>query len=115
MATGRGRREAAGCLERGEGGVMNPGEASLLRLYLNNDDRYRHKPVYEAVVTTAREMGLAGASVFTAEIGFGCHRVVHDNLSEYTFVGAPVVVEVVDTADRIGALLAELKAIVGEG
>lgn len=94
---------------------MNPGEARLLRLYMNADDRSSGKPLYEAVVTKAREMGLAGASVFTAEMGFGAHHVIHDAMSEYSFVAAPVVVEVVDVEERITALLAELKAMVGEG
>jgi PII-like signaling protein len=94
---------------------MNPGEARLLRLYLNNDDRFGGRPLYEAVVAKARAMGLAGASVFTAEMGYGTHRVVHDAQSEYTFMGAPIVVEVVDVAERIEALLAEFRAMVGEG
>lgn len=94
---------------------MNPGEASLLRLYMNADDRFQGKPLYEAVVTKAREMGLAGASVFTAEMGYGCHRVVHDAMSEYTFIGAPLVVEVIDSHERIKDLLSEFTAMVGEG
>jgi PII-like signaling protein len=94
---------------------MNPGAASLLRLYMNADDRFERKPLYEAVVLKARELGLAGASVFSAEIGYGSHRVVHDAMSEYTFTGAPVVVEVVDSEEPIKALLAEFTAMVGEG
>ena len=94
---------------------MNPGGASRLRLYMNDDDRFQGKPLYEAVVTKARAMGLAGASVFKAEMGYGGHRVVHDTMSEYSFLGSPVVVEVVDDAGRVGDLLAELKAMVGEG
>jgi uncharacterized protein len=94
---------------------MKPGAASLLRLYLNADDRAHGKPLYEAVVLKAREMGLAGASVFTAERGYGCHRVVHDAMNEYAFMAAPLVVEVVDTEEQIHGLLAEFQAMVGEG
>ena len=94
---------------------MRPGEASLLRLYMNADDRFRGKPLYEAVVTKAREMGLAGASVFTAEMGYGCHRVVHDLMSDYAFMETPLVVEVIDAEERIKDLLTEFKAMVGEG
>jgi PII-like signaling protein len=94
---------------------MNPGNARLLRLYMNADDRVGRKPLYEAVVLKAREMGLAGASVFSAEMGFGGHRVVHDAMSEYTFIEAPLVVEVVESEERIKALLAECAAMVGEG
>jgi PII-like signaling protein len=94
---------------------MNPGEARLLRLYLNNNDRFQGKPLHEAVVHKARELGLAGASVFTAEVGYGTHHYIHDNLSEYTFVGAPIVVEVVDSEDSIQQLLMEFHEMVGEG
>jgi len=47
---------------------------------MNADDRFQRKPLYEAVVIKARELGLAGASVFPTEMGIGCHRVVHDGL-----------------------------------
>jgi PII-like signaling protein len=94
---------------------MKPGEAVLLRLYMNSGDRFGRKPLYEAVVVKARELGLAGASVFSAEMGYGCHRVIHDAMSEYTFIGAPLVVEIVDSEERIKALLAEFTAMVGEG
>lgn len=94
---------------------MTPGKAALLRLYMNADNRFGGKPLYEAVVIRAREMGLAGASVFTAEMGFGSHQVIHDSMSEYSFVALPVVVEVVDVPERIESLLAELKVMVREG
>ena len=94
---------------------MNPGEAVLLRLYISGDQTHGGKPLYEGVVVKARELGLAGASVFSAEIGYGAHRVIHDTMSEYSFVGSPVVVEVVDVPERIEALLQELTVMVGEG
>lgn len=94
---------------------MTPGQASLLRLYMNADDRFGGKPLYEAVVAKARELGLAGASVFAGELGYGTHRVIHDSMSEYSFVASPVVVEEVDAPERIEPLLAELKVMVGEG
>jgi PII-like signaling protein len=90
-------------------------DATLLRLYVHNDDRALGRPLYETVVEKARAMGLAGATVFPAELGYGSNRTVHDSLSEYTFLGAPVVIEVVDASDRIEALLAELAALIGPG
>jgi uncharacterized protein len=94
---------------------MNPGAARLLRLYMNANDRFGGKPLYEAVVAKARALGLAGASVFTAEIGYGAHRVVHDAANEYSFVAAPIVIEVVDRPEQIAALVSELTLMVGEG
>jgi PII-like signaling protein len=89
---------------------MNPCPAVLLRLYGNAGDRLAGRPIHEAVVARARLCGLSGASVFTAEAGFGVHRVVHDSRSEYTFTDAPVVIELVDTPERVEALLAALMA-----
>lgn len=94
---------------------MIPAEATLLRLYVNADDRVDGRPLYEAVVTKARLLGLAGASVFPVEIGYGGHRRLHDRQSEYLFVGIPVVVEVVDGPERIDELLDALGSMVAEG
>lgn len=94
---------------------MIPPEASVLRIYVTASDRWHGKPVYEAVVEKARAMGLAGASVFPVELSFGAHQQFHDLKSEYEFMEIPVVVEVVDAAERIEALRAELGAIVQEG
>jgi PII-like signaling protein len=94
---------------------MIPTEASLLRIYLNANDRWHHKPLYEAVVEKARAMDLAGASVFRVELSFGANRQLRDLQSEYLFVAIPVVVEIVDAPERIEALLVELGAMVKEG
>jgi PII-like signaling protein len=90
---------------------MSPGPASQLRLYLNASDRLHGRPLYEAVVVKAREMGLAGASVYTAEAGYGALHIVHDASNEYTSAEAPVVVEVVETPEQIDALLVEIAAM----
>jgi PII-like signaling protein len=94
---------------------VNLGEARLLRLYVNSDDRAAHSPLYAAVVRKARELGMAGASVFPAELGFGHHRQLHDSMSEYTSGEAPLVIEVIDTKEQIDRLLQELAVMVGEG
>lgn len=94
---------------------MIPADATLLRLYVNSDDRFGGEPLYQAVVMKARTMGLAGASVFPVEMGYGRRRRIHDRMSEYLFVGIPVVVEIVDAPARIDALLAELRTMVRDG
>ena len=94
---------------------MIPPEASLLRIYLNASDRWRHRPLYQAVVEKARAMDLAGASVFGVDLSFGAHRRLRDAQSEYTSFDIPVVIEIVDAPDRVDALLAELGAMVPEG
>jgi PII-like signaling protein len=87
---------------------MIPSDSRLLRVYVDAHNRRQGRPVYEAIVAKARSSGLAGASVFPAEMGYGSHRWIHDAASEYGFIGLPVVIEIVDAPERIDALLAEL-------
>jgi PII-like signaling protein len=94
---------------------MIPPEASLLRIYLNANERWHHRPLYQAVVEKARAMDLAGASVFGVELSFGANQQLRDATSEYRFVEIPVVVEIVDAPDRLEALVLELGAMVTEG
>ena len=90
-------------------------EANLLRLYSNAHEKWRGVPLYRAVVEAARRLALAGASVFPVELGYGAHRRIHDIASEYSSFEIPIVVEIVDAAERIGALMGELETMVSEG
>jgi PII-like signaling protein len=94
---------------------MIPDEASLLRLYVNGSLRWHGKPLYQAVVETAREMHLAGASVFLVDLSYGTHRRLRDAKSEYLFVDVPVVIEVVDAPERVETLVERLRPMVGAG
>src|SRR4051812_6619002 len=94
---------------------MIPPEASLLRIYLNASIRRQGKPLYRAVVETARALHIAGASVFLVDLSYGVHRRIRDAKSEYTAVDIPVVVEIIDAPDRVAALLEELGPMEGEG
>jgi PII-like signaling protein len=87
---------------------MTPGDFCLLRIYVAADERRRWKLLYELIVQAARNLDLAGASVFPVEISFGARRHIHDAFSDYGFTGLPVVVEIVETLDRIDGLLTEL-------
>jgi PII-like signaling protein len=93
---------------------MIPDEASLLRVYINGNDRWQGKPLYRAVVETAREMHLAGASVFLVDLSYGGHRRLHDAKSEYLFVEIPVVVEIVDAPEHIEPLVDRLRVMVSD-
>lgn len=94
---------------------MIPESASVLRVYVNGSQRYRGKPLYQAVVDTAREMHLAGASVFLVDLAYGTHRRLHDARSEYGFVDIPVVIEIVDAPDRVEELLSRMDPMLGGG
>jgi PII-like signaling protein len=91
---------------------MIPDEASLLRLYINGSLRWHGKPLYQAVVETARALHLSGASVFLVDLSYGAHRRLRDARSEYLFVDIPLVVEIVDGVARIDALLQALEPMV---
>ena len=87
---------------------MTPGEIHLLRIHVDAANRRGGQLLYELIVQTARCLDLAGASVFPVEMSFGARRHVHDALSEYGFTELPVVVEIVETRERIETLLIEL-------
>jgi PII-like signaling protein len=81
------------------------GEGKLLRIFIGEEDQLRHKPLYEALVQKAREMGMAGATVLRGVESFGAASVVHTakilGLSE----DLPFVVELVDTEEKIDAFI----------
>jgi PII-like signaling protein len=87
--------------------------ATLLRLHFSESDRYRGKPLYEALVDRCREMGIAGATVFRGLEGFGHtaglhrHHLIHKD--------QPVVVTIVDTAENVARLIPELEAMMDTG
>lgn len=87
---------------------MTTHEAALLRLHVNASDRWHGKPLYEAIVSAAHATGLRGASVFPVAFGFGERRRIHDNASEYQFVDEPVIIEIIDTSEKIDSLLATI-------
>lgn len=92
-----------------------PEQGCLLRVFLGESDRWEGKPAYEAIVLAARSAGLAGATVTMGAMGFGAHSRVHTfkllRLSE----DLPVVIEIVDSREKIDAFLPQLDEIVKEG
>jgi PII-like signaling protein len=92
-----------------------PAAASRLQIYVNARDRFEGKPVFHAIVLKARADGMAGASVFPAAAGYGIHRRIHDEMSDYEFADVSVIVELIDAPDRIDAFVADLGGMIGEG
>ena len=83
-----------------------PQEGTLLRVFIGEADRQEGKPLYEWIVLKAREHGLAGATVLRGMMGFGANtRQIHtfrfDTLSE----DLPIVVEIVDTSEKLETFL----------
>ena len=92
-----------------------PREGRLLRVFIGESDRWEGKPLYEAIVQAARRQGLAGATVFKGVEGFGAHSRVHTARILRLSEDLPVLVEIVDTAEKIQAFLPVLDGMVREG
>ncbi|MGD0139038.1 MAG: DUF190 domain-containing protein [Tepidisphaeraceae bacterium] len=87
----------------------------LLRAFIGESDRFEHKPLYEAIVRKTRELGLAGATVLRGTEGFGANSVVHKSALLEMSSDLPVVIEIVDTEEKIKLLLPHLETMVREG
>ncbi|HNP20504.1 MAG TPA: DUF190 domain-containing protein [Panacibacter sp.] len=84
---------------------MQNGEALLLRIFVGESDRLEHKPVYEVIVTKARECGLAGATVLRGMLGYGASAVIHSARLIDISENLPVIVEMVDEAAKINSFI----------
>jgi uncharacterized protein len=92
-----------------------PSECLLLRIFIGEADEYKHRPLYEAIVFRARELKLAGATVLRGPMGFGrSHHLHNANILRLSF-DLPMIVEIVDTSDRIEAFLPELRTMMRRG
>lgn len=92
-----------------------PYESQLLRVFIGEEDHYRGRSLHEAIVLKAREMGMAGATVVHGIMGFGAHSRMHTTRLLRLSEGLPVIVEIVDTPERIEAFLPILDEMVDEG
>jgi uncharacterized protein len=91
------------------------GEGFLLRIYLGEQDKYHHLPLYEAIVLKAREMGLAGATVLRGPMGFGARSHLHTAKILRLSEDLPVLIEIVDKEEKINAFLPELDKMESDG
>jgi hypothetical protein len=87
----------------------------LLRVFIGESDRFQGIPLYEAIVQKVRELGLAGATVLRGSEGFGAHSVVHKSSLLEMSTDLPIVIEIVDTADKVQLLIPHLEKMVPEG
>ena len=92
-----------------------PEEGVLLRIFIGEDDRYKGKPLYEAIVLKARELNLAGATVTRGILGFGADSRLHSVKTLRLSEDLPIVIEIVDTEENINKILPFLDEIVEEG
>ena len=88
--------------------------AKLLRIHIGELDRPRHKPLFEILVTEARVAGLSGATVLRGIESFGASSVVHRSRLLELSEDLPIVVEIVDTEEKIRAFLERIEPILDE-
>ena len=92
-----------------------PQNATLLRIFVGQDERHENQPVYEAIVMKAREHRLAGATVLRGPLGFGHSSRIHTTKVLRLSQDLPMVVEIVDTEEKINAFLPVLDTMIGSG
>jgi PII-like signaling protein len=92
-----------------------PHEAMLLRIFIGESDRWRHQPLYEAIVLKAREVHLAGATVLRGPMGYGKSSRLHTAKILRLSMDLPLVIEVVDTEAKIQAFLPVLDEMMKGG
>jgi uncharacterized protein len=95
--------------------MQPPQNATLLRIFLGQDERHEHQPLYEAIVMKAREHHLAGATVLRGPLGFGHSSRIHTTKVLRLSQDLPMVVEIVDTEEKINAFLPVLDTMIGSG
>jgi len=92
-----------------------PKQAVLLRIFVGEDDRCEGRPLYEQIVLKAREMELAGATVLRGPMGFGQSSRLHTNKILRLSADLPIVVEIVDSEEKIERFLETLDMLMTSG
>ena len=88
-------------------------KAKLLRLHFGESDRYKGKPLYEAIVNRCRELKIAGATVFRGLEGYGETAEIHRH--HLIRKDQPIVVTIVDTAENLARLIPEVEEMMDTG
>ena len=92
-----------------------PKQATLLRIFVGEDDRHGHQPLYQAIVLKAREMHLAGATVLRGPMGYGHSSRLHTTKILRLSEDLPVVIEIIDGEERINSFLPVLDGMMTSG
>ena len=92
-----------------------PPEGKLLRIFIEESNRHEDKPLYEWLVHKAKEHGLAGATVLRGLMGFGTHSHIHTSRILRLSMDLPIIVEIVDTPEKIQDFLAFIEPVIKHG
>jgi uncharacterized protein len=91
------------------------GERVLMRIHIGERDKYHGKPLYQAIIELLRSRHYAGATAFRGITGFGANARLHSDRSDYLSFDLPIVVECVETEERINAILPDLDEMIDGG
>ena len=92
-----------------------PSESLLLRIFTGETDKFEGRPLYKAIVEEARKHGMAGATVLRGILGFGANSRIHTSQILRLSEDLPLIIEIVDTEDRINTFLPRLDEMINEG
>ena len=92
-----------------------PENGQLLRIFIGDSDHWHGKPLYEALILKAREMGLAGATMLRGLMGYGATSRIHTAKLLRLSEDLPIIVEIVDSEEKISAFLPVIDEMVQEG
>ena len=92
-----------------------PSEGNLLRIFIGESDKYRGRPLYQEIVELAKTQGLAGATVIKGFMGFGCKSHLHTAKLLRLSEDLPIIIEIVDSQEKIQTFIKLLDGIVKEG
>ena len=92
-----------------------PEQGYLLRIFIGESDKLGRRPLYEAIVLKAREAGLAGATVLRGVMGFGKNSIPHTTKILRLSGDLPMVIEIVDSLEKVEAFLPELDGMITDG
>lgn len=90
------------------------GKAKMLRIHFGEDDKWRERPLYEAIVIKCRELDIAGATVFRGIEGYGASTLIHKR-HLLRSSDRPIMVSVIDTEEKVKTLIPALDEMVDEG
>ena len=91
------------------------GEQVLMRIHIGERDKYKGEPLYERIVEMLRERHYAGATVLRAIMGFGANARLHSDRIELLSLDLPIVIEVIETEEKIAAILPEIDEMITSG
>ena len=92
-----------------------PADGKLLRIFIGEADKWQGTPLYEEIILRAKKQGMAGATAIKGFMGFGCKSHMHTTKLLRLSEDLPVVIEIVDSEEKISAFLPQLDDIVKEG